>query len=374
MKVLLLSKALLALEYRKKLTALGELPGLEVVAAGPRYWGAAGSRQQFEDGPCDGFAMEFLDCRFNGRFHLHHFRGLGRLLDRVRPDLVHIDEEPYNLAAGLAAYAARRRRIPSVFFAWQNLVRRYPPPFAQIERYCYRTCGAIAGTSQAAAVLRTKGYCGPVANIPQFGVDPVHFAPSGGGIDVDPDLVVGYAGRLVPEKGLATLLAAAALLDPPPRLRFAGSGPLADELRRAGSDGPLAGRIQVLGHLNSERMPGFLNSIQVLVLPSLDRTNWKEQFGRVLIEAMACGRAVVGSDSGAIPLVIGSCGLIVRQGDPGALAAALTRLRSARVRRELGHSGRQRVLENYTHSSVAAASAEFYRRILSRGEAATADR
>ncbi len=364
MKVLLLSKAFLAREYRKKLTALAAQPGLEVAAAGPRHWGRGPERQDYEPGDPDGYRIDFLDCRFNGRFHLHHYPGLGRLLDRVRPDLIHIDEEPYNLAAGLAALAARRRGIPSVFFAWQNLVRRYPPPFSLIERFCYRTCGAIAGTEQAAQVLRAKGFSGPLAIIPQFGIDPQRFSAAGGDPAAGGDLVVGFAGRLVPEKGLTTLLRAAELLDPPPRLRLAGSGPLAGELRRADADGPLAGRVEVLGRFDSDQMPEFLNSIQVLVLPSLDRTNWMEQFGRVLIEAMACERVVVGSDSGAIPLVIGDAGPIVPQADAGALAQVLDRLHSSDLRRRYGAAGRRRVLDNFTHARVAEASADFYARLL----------
>lgn len=364
MRVLLLSKAFLAREYRKKLTALSAQPGLEVAAAGPLHWGGRGERQEYEPGDPDGYRIDFLDCRFNGRFHLHHYPGLGRLLDRIRPDLLHIDEEPYNLAAGLAALAARRRRIPSLFFAWQNLVRRYPPPFSLIERYCYRTCGAIAGTEQAAQVLRAKGFAGPLATIPQFGIDPEKFSSAGGEAAVGESLVVGYAGRLVPEKGLATLLQAAAMLDPAPLLRFAGTGPLAGELRRAGADGPLSGRVEVLGRFDSNQMPEFLNSIQVLVLPSLDQSNWMEQFGRVLVEAMACERVVVGSDSGAIPLVVGDAGLIVPQDDAGALAQALDRLRSADLRSRYGRAGRRRVLDNFTHVSVAEASAGFYARFL----------
>ena len=370
MRVLLLSKAFLAREYRKKLGALAERPGLEVVAAGPRHWGRRGERQEYEPGEPSGYRMEFLDCRFNGRFHLHHYPGLGRLLDRLRPDLLHIDEEPYNLAAAQAALAARRRRIPSLFFAWQNLVRRYPPPFSLIERYCYRSCGAIAGTEQAARVLRTKGYRGPLAVIPQFGIDPQNFSPAPDPADEPGDLVVGYAGRLVPEKGLAVLLEAAAALDPAPRLRIAGTGPMAGALDRADASGPLAGRVEVLGRLESGQMPGFLNSVQVLALPSLDRPNWMEQFGRVLIEAMACGRAVVGSDSGAIPLVVGDAGLIVPQADPAALAGALARLRAPGLRRRLGEAGRERVLANFTHRRVAAASADFYARYLDRARGA----
>ena len=364
MKVLLLSKAFLAREYRKKLTALAAQPGLEVSAAGPLHWGSGRERQDYEPGDPDGYRIEFLACRFNGRFHLHHYPGFGRLLDRLRPDLLHIDEEPYNLAAGLAAFAARRRQIPSLFFAWQNLIRRYPPPFSMIESYCYRTCGAIAGTDQAAQVLRAKGFTGPLATIPQFGIDPEKFSAAGGRAATGEDLVVGYAGRLVPEKGLTTLLQAAAMLDPAPRLRFAGAGPMVAELNRAGADGPLAGRIEVLGRFDSGRMPEFLNSIQVLVLPSLDRANWMEQFGRVLVEAMACERAVLGSDSGAIPLVVGDAGLIVPQADAGALAKALERLRSPGLRDRYGKAGRRRVLDNFTHDRVAEASAGFYAEFL----------
>lgn len=374
MKVLLLSKAFLAREYRKKLTALSAQPGLEVSAAGPLHWGRGGDRQDYEPGDPDGYRNYFLDCRFNGRFHLHHFPGLGRLLDRLRPDLLHIDEEPYNLAAGLAVFAARRRRIPSLFFAWQNLLRRYPPPFSLIERYCYRTCGAIAGTEQAARVLRTKGFAGPLATIPQFGIDPETFSSAGDGASAGEELVVGYAGRLVPEKGLTTLLRAAAMLNPAPRLRFAGTGPLAGDLRRAGAEGPLAGRVEVLGRFDSGEMPEFLNSVQVLVLPSLDRANWMEQFGRVLVEAMACERVVVGSDSGAIPLVVGDAGLIVPQADPGALARSLDRLRSPGLRSRYGRAGRRRVLDNFTHVSVAKASAGFYAEFLAgRGRSQAAD-
>jgi glycosyltransferase involved in cell wall biosynthesis len=69
-----------------------------------------------------------------------------------------------------------------------------------------------------------------------------------------------------------------------------------------------------------------MNCFDVLALPSLTRSTWKEQYGRVIGEAMACGLPVVGSDSGAIPEVIGNAGLVVKEGDAGALASAIERL------------------------------------------------
>ena len=220
----MLSKALLASEYRKKLSALSDQGGIDLLAATPERWGNGGTAQRFEPGGPTGIALRFLPCRFNGHFHLHYYPTLGRLLDAFEPDLLHIDEEPYNLATAHSAHLAHRRGIKSIFFAWQNLARSYPPPFAQLERYCYRRCAAIAGTAQAAAVLQHKGFDGPLAEIPQFGVDPDHFCPVPASACSARALTIGFAGRLVEEKGLTVLESAAAMLRPRPHLRLAGSG------------------------------------------------------------------------------------------------------------------------------------------------------
>jgi glycosyltransferase involved in cell wall biosynthesis len=109
-------------------------------------------------------------------------------------------------------------------------------------------------------------------------------------------------------------------------------------------------------------MPEFYNHLNVLVLPSLTRPNWKEQFGRVLIEAMACGVPVLGSTSGEIPHVIGSAGIVLPEGDAQALANHLDALRSdAALQRRLGNAGRERVLAHYTQARIAQATVDVYR-------------
>jgi len=103
----------------------------------------------------------------------------------------------------------------------------------------------------------------------------------------------------------------------------------------------------------------------VLVVPSRTRPNWKEQFGRVIVEAMACGVPVIGSSSGAIPDVIGDAGLIVPEGDRAALAGALRGLMSdPDRRRDLAERGRARVLARYTQAQVAAQTVDVYRSML----------
>ncbi|RPI51817.1 MAG: glycosyltransferase, partial [Chloroflexi bacterium] len=111
----------------------------------------------------------------------------------------------------------------------------------------------------------------------------------------------------------------------------------------------------------------YYRQLDVLVVPSRTRPNWKEQFGRVAVEAMACGVPVVGSDSGEIPHVLGDAGLIFAEDDVAALGGHLVRLmQDAGLRAELAGKGRRRVLEHYTQARVAADTYEVYRGIIAQ--------
>ena len=128
-----------------------------------------------------------------------------------RPDVLHIDDEPYNLATWQALWLARRTGCRALFFSWQNIRRRYPPPFSLGERYVLRGADhAIAGTESAADVLRAKSYGGPLSVIPQFGIDPQLFRPPDSPLPPRP-FTLGYFGRLVPEKRVGQPLAGAGL-------------------------------------------------------------------------------------------------------------------------------------------------------------------
>jgi glycosyltransferase involved in cell wall biosynthesis len=112
-------------------------------------------------------------------------------------------------------------------------------------------------------------------------------------------------------------------------------------------------------------MPAYYRQLDVLVLPSRTRPNWKEQFGRVLVEVMACGVVVIGSDSGEIPNVIGDAGLLFPEGQVDRLRAHLGRLLGEpALRAELARRGRERVLARYTQARVAAQTYQVYREIV----------
>src|SRR5262249_36913870 len=118
------------------------------------------------------------------------------------------------------------------------------------------------------------------------------------------DRIVGFVGRLVPEKGLHVLLAAMKRLPSHVECLIIGDGPMRAELELWSSLPELSGRIHLIDPINPHELVNYLNCMDVLALPSLTAPHWKEQYGRIIAEAMACGVPVVGSDSGAIPEVI----------------------------------------------------------------------
>lgn len=364
----MISKACVVGAYQRKLEELAAHPGLELVVAVPPLWrDERGGVTPLERAHLRGYTLVVEPLWFNGNFHLHFYPRLGALMARVRPDIVHLDEEPYNLATWQGWHLARRAGAKTLFFSWQNLLRRYPWPFSWFERdVLHGVQYALMGNQEAAEVWRAKGYAGPLRVVPQFGVDPAIFVPAAAHAAAPrPTFTVGYAGRLVPEKGVEVLLQAVAELPPEVEVSIVGGGPERAKLQQLAQTLGLGARVHFASALPSVQMPNYFAKIDCLVLPSRTRPNWKEQFGRVLIEAMACEVPVIGAHSGEIPNVIGAAGLVFPEGDAGALAAQLRRLMAdPALRAELAAQGRARVLQHYTHQRVAAETAEVYEEMM----------
>ncbi|RIK50562.1 MAG: glycosyl transferase family 1 [Chloroflexi bacterium] len=365
MHVVMVSKALVAGAYQRKAEAIAA-SGVELTVLVPPVWRDRRGAQVASPDYTTGYTLRTLPIRFNGNFHLHYYPTLGHELARLRPDLLHMDEEPYNLATYLGLVAAQRLNIPALFFTWQNISRSYPPPFAWFEQANYRAAAyALAGNQEAADVLRRKGYGGPLAVFPQFGVDPLLFQPAAQARDLAAPLRIGYAGGLLPEKGVDLLLRACAGLQGAWQLHIVGDGSERAALETLARHLDISERVRLEPRLPARAMPAYYQSLDVLVLPSRTRSNWKEQFGRVLIEAMACEVAVIGSTTGEIARVIGDAGLLFPEADVDALCAQLQRLMDDPARRgALAARGRERVLAQFTMDSIAASTVAVYRAIL----------
>ena len=363
MRVLMISKACLVGSYQSKLEEIARFPDVELMVAVPPSWREGGRVTRLERAHTAGYELVVEPITFNGSFHMHFYPRLGRRLRTFAPDVVHVDEEPYNLATFHAMRLAKSAGARVLWFTWQNLNRRYPLPFRLIESYNMRRADyAVAGSAGAAAVWRQKGYAGPLAVIPQFGVAPEVFAPRPDRRDSSRGFAIGYVGRLVPEKGVDLLLQAVAEMNGVWRLAVVGAGPERNRLETLAHCLGLADRVSFEGRIPSLRMPSFYRELDVLVLPSRSQPNWIEQFGRVLIEAMASGVAVVGSDCGEIPQVMGDAGLIFAEGDAGALRDCLVRvMRDPGLWEDLVQRGRARVLARFTQEQVAARTVVVYR-------------
>ena len=241
-------------------------------------------------------------------------------------DVLDLHEEPFALASAefLLLRWLRRCRAPYVIYSAQNIPKRYPIPFRWFERAILRhASGAYPCNLAAGRIMQRKGFPG-APEVTPLGFDPAVFRPRPGPRAPGP-VRIGYAGRLAPHKGVATLVAA---LAPYPQLTLTvcGSGPQEQQLRLLAEHEGMAERVTFAGSLSGQALADFYRSIDILAVPSLRTASWVEQFGRVAVEAMACGTPVVATDSGALPEVIGDGGVIVPAGDERALGAALAGL------------------------------------------------
>lgn len=366
MRVLMLSKACLVGAYQTKLTAMAQQSGLDLTVIVPPSWLDPVAPIYFERAHTEGYTLLVDPIRFNGNYHLHYYPKLKQRLAQFQPEIVHIDEEPYNLATWLALRQARAIGAKTLFFSWQNLHRVYPYPFRWMEQQVLQKVDyALMGNREAVSVWQKKGYTGDYAIIPQVGIDPQVFQPPAQR-EKGRGFVIGSANRrLVPEKGVDLLLHAVANLPGIWQLRIAGEGPAKPQLEALAQQLGIADRVFFDGPVGSQQMPAYLQSLDVLVLASRTLPNWKEQFGRVLVEAMACEVAVIGAESGEIPHVIGDAGLTFPEADVEGLHKHLLHLiQSETLRDELGQRGREHVLARYTQQQIAEQTVAVYRKMI----------
>ena len=369
MRVLMISKALVAGTSQRKLEELAKCPGVELTLVTPPYWQSDdGSKQTLERLYTNGYQMIVTNIALNGNFHLHYYPQLGKIMRDTQPEVVHIDEEAYNFATFQAMRLAVGRKAKALFFTWQNLYRSYPLPFRQMELYNYRhAAAALAGNRDAEEVLRRKGYTGKIHIIPQFGFDTDIYKrtePRKSRAASDP-FTLGFIGRLKEEKGLPLMIEALSYLPDYCRAVFVGHGPMRSALEEQAARLGVAERVIFKAGVPTYEVPAEMQQLDAFVLPSLTRPNWKEQFGRVLCEAMACETPVIGSDSGEIPYVIGDGGLVFPEGNAQELAARVRQLLDEpTLYASLAQKGRQRVLDNYTQEHIARQTYAVYQEML----------
>lgn len=377
-RVLFVSHSAIVPGYRCLAARIAERGRLDVSLVAPRNWIEANSQQSYIEAPdmddsirimvertlCWGFRNR------TARNVTHIYPGTLKILEQVNPQILYLVEEPYSLVTSSWIWACSLLGISPaiVVFSGQSVYKSYPFPFNFLEKHVIsRAHMFLPVNNDVAAVLRKKG--ANRTRVVPLGYDEKMFLPpekQGWDFSVsnptasDRPFTIGFLGTLSRQKGIPELLKAFEILtrnsegegSPEFRLIVIGEGPLRGTVQEAALDNPA---LDFRGFIPHSQVPQALKNMDLLVVPSVDMENVREQLGRVIIEAMACGVPVIGSDSGEIGRVIGNQAMIFPQGDACALASSIQRM--ARDR-ELYRLEKSRVVdwaEKFSWSSIAAA-------------------
>lgn len=291
-------------------------------------------------------------------------RALRTAVRDYRPDLLHIIADPWTPTAMAGAAAAKALSLPfaltatsvegearSITARWQaDRVLSGAAGLAGISRPALDRLGNAVDDARPRAVLPAGGFA-----------IPDHFE-----VRAIPELVTfGIVGRLVPERGVAQLIDALTAVHGAWRLLIAGTGPVQEAAEARAQRAGLASRIEWLGAVPRSQVADLWEQVDVIIAPSVSTANWVEPTGTVVVEAMAHGVAPVVSRSGALPEVVGGAGMVVDEGDVGALTRALQGFTEVPARcREIGAVARARALQEFTDAAIAAKMLAFWERIL----------
>jgi glycosyltransferase involved in cell wall biosynthesis len=341
---------------RRRYHPLATRPDLDVHLLVPKRWYQFGRWTEADPVDDPGVTMHIEPILFphapGMNWYLHVYPAMRRLIRKIRPDVIHLWEEPWSLVALQAALFRGRARL--MLEVDQNILKRLPPPFEQIRRFVLkRTDHILARSPDAEAVVRACGYEGPSSFI-AYGVDEVTFHP----LPVPPvphdGLRIGYVGRLVVEKGLDDMLDAMAMLPESVTLDLMGEGPHEGPLRERIARLGLGARVSFRPWGKAKDVADFIRARDVTLILTRTTAHVKEQFGRAIIESQACGAPIIGSTCGAIPHVIGAGGWVVPESNPEALAACIRDIlanpddRLARAR-----AGIENVANRFTYARLA---------------------
>jgi glycosyltransferase involved in cell wall biosynthesis len=262
-----------------------------------------------------------------------------------------------------------------VFFTWANIYVPLRPRFLSLfERYnLSHSDWAIVGNRDAGEILRQRGFRRPISVIPQLGVDLDLFTPGDGnslrkklGLTLE-TFVIGFASRMVPEKGPELLVEAVSHLAGNWSLLLIGKGPARAEVLRRAEQLGIREKLCLVDNVPHLEFVHYLRAMDVLVLPSVSTPMWKEQYAGGLLQAMACKIPAVGSTCGEIPNVLGDAGMIFRENDVAALIRCLSDLHTQpSLRAALIQRGFNRV-QQYSWEAIAQQTYAVWVRLLSQG-------
>lgn len=292
----------------------------------------------------------------------YHMFGLEKQLEYM--DILHA-AETYNGYSYQAARIRNTRKKKLVLTVWENIpfgsVRSLKGIWSNekiVEYVRNSTDIFIAVTDRARRALQIEGISDDRIRVIPAGIDTERFrsgVPDNCMLEKlkvsDEEFNLLFVGRITREKGIYDLLYAAKLLSLDPETKhvnilLAGGGPEQSKLRQKAQELGLGKSFRFIGNFTYGEIPKLYQSVDAFILPSIPIEWWQEQFGMVLVEAMASELPVISTMSGSIPEVIGDTGILIQPGDPVSISEAIKRVSlDSAYSRELGKKARKRAID-----------------------------
>jgi glycosyltransferase involved in cell wall biosynthesis len=283
------------------------------------------------------------------------------LIRKKKPDLLIVMQEEFTYCLLWTLFIKNivSPRTALIFFSWQNISLANKKWYKKIlwRWISSKTSGMIAGTQEIQKLFQANHYPKPILTQTEIGVDPSHFFPQQNlrqflrkKWKMEDRFVVGHCGRLVEEKGVLDLVSAMLHTTYPKKwtLLFVGDGPLKETIQQRFQEHNCLEQLFITGQIPMEQTAEAYQVMDLFVLPSKTTPLWKEQFGLVLAQAMMVNVPVIGSNSGAIPEVIGDERFIFPEGNISSLSQLILDMMEHKY--PLSPSPRQRGLKYSTNT------------------------
>lgn len=376
LRVLIVYHAAASFHQKKFCEALARQPGVELHVLGPRivhdHMFVYEIPNRIEEG---GYVLLPGELLGGGANYAALYRaGFLREIRDFKPDMIHVFQEVHSRLV-LQALIYRNLFLPKARVVALGYQQIFPDDFFKrnwkrriwrwfLNRYLD---GATYANSEGIERYKQLGLTSPRMELMYWAVpDGLSGTESNTEIlrkdlHLGDSFVLAYVGRIVREKGLDTVLMALTKLPTNVRFLIVGDGDYDEKLKNTAVHLGVESRMVWIGKVALEEVAKYLQISDALVVPSETTACWKEQFGNVIAEAMSCGIPVIGSDSGAIPEVIGNAGLIFRERDPDSLIDCVNQvLLDANLRTQLSRRGRERWQVTFSPEAFADRLKRFY--------------
>jgi len=377
MKILSISHSCVVSEYQKRMAEVAKYSDVELTLLVPKHWFQFNKKVNLKKDTDAHYRILSVQpitwgCRKNNLRNVTHiYPDIKGILRRLEPDIIELWEEPFSAVTAHTTFWAKRI-IPKsrlIFFSAHNVRKNYPFPFSKFEKHTYKNADyAFLTSNEVAHVLRGKGYTKGFRVLP-LGVDPDIFCKKNVSFLKKKlklkDFVIGFIGKIDRQKGILDLIEAASQIRENFQLLIIGNGNLREEAEHLVKLLGLQQRTTIIDAVPHSQVPDYLNCMDLLVFPSITLPHVKEQFGRVLIEAMACQVPVLGSNSGEIPVILKDTGIVFKERDLEDLKNKLVPLiKDNNLRKRIVKNGYQKVIKNFTWQIIAEKQYQVYGKLM----------